>query len=122
MSEKNHDDIEEFQNDEVITLIDEESGIPRSFYIIDVFESEGNRYAALQSLEEDDIFDEDEDADEENSDFEPEDIPLMEEGEMLLLRMEESDDGEVLVGIDDDNEFERVRTIFESRLESEDED
>lgn len=117
MNEKNQEQFEELQGEEVITLIDEETGIPRSFYIIDVFESEGNRYAALQSLEDDFFEDEDEDQDEE--DFEEEDFPL-EEGEMLLLRMEETDEGEVLVGIEDDTEFERVRKIFESRLEGED--
>ena len=115
----NKDQFADLQSEEVITLIDEETGIPRSFYIVDVFESEGNRYAALASLE-DDFFDdevEDEDLIEEEYDDEEE---FMEESEMLLLRMDETQDGEMFVGITDDTEFERVRKIFEARLEGED--
>ena len=114
MNEKRHADWNEFQEDEVITLLDEE-GNPHSFYIIDVFESEGNRYAALQSLEDD------EDMDEEGYEDYDDDEELF-EGETILLRMEKTEDGEVLVGIEDDEEFERVASIFESRLEMEDED
>jgi hypothetical protein len=113
MNEKNQEQFDELKSEEVITLIDEESGIPRSFYIIDVFDSEGSRYAALQSLEDD--YDDEELPDE---DFEDEEY--FEEGEMILLRLDETDDGEVLVGIEDDAEFERVIKIFEARLEGED--
>ena len=107
MSEHNHDELQEV---EVITLLDEESQ-PHSFYIIDVFESEGNRYAALQSIaEEDEELDEEEPAEDES---------MFEEGETILLRLEKSDEGDILVGIDDDEEFDKVVSIFESRLEGE---
>ena len=112
MNEKNHDVLYLLQDVEVITLLDEE-GNPHLFYIIDVFESEGNRYAALQSIEEVDDMDE-EDYDEEEYDEE------LFEGETILLRLEKTNDGDVLVGIEDDDEFERVASIFESRLADED--
>lgn len=107
MNEKNRDELNELQDVEVITLLDEE-GNPHLFYIIDVFESEGNRYAALQSVVDD------EDMDEEDYDEE------LFEGETILLRMEKAEDGDVLVGIEDDEEFDRVASIFESRFGDED--
>lgn len=102
------------KNDEIIELIEEGTGQSRSFYIIDVFESEGARYAALQSIEEDFLYDDDDELEDYDEDEE-----FFEEGEMLLLRIDENPEGEVLVGIEEDTEFERVRQIFEARLEGE---
>lgn len=113
----NKDQYDDLKSEEVITLIDEETGTPRSFYIIDVFESEGERYAALQILEDDFLVDDDEDL-MDDEDYDEEDY-FEEEGELLLLRIDEHPDGEVLVGIEEDTEFERVRKIFEARLEGE---
>jgi uncharacterized protein YrzB (UPF0473 family) len=74
------------ENEDVITLLDEE-GVEHEFSIVDVLEVSDQRYAILQPLEGGD------DAD-----------------TAVIFRME----GDALVTIEDDAEFERVRAAFEA--------
>ncbi len=87
---------EEFTAD-TVTLMDE-NGNEQEFEILDGVETDDARYLALMP-----IFDEPEDAVESS-------------GELLVMRVEEEDGGEVLVTIDDDEEFEEILSVFEERL------
>lgn len=90
------DQLEEFTAD-TVTLMDE-NGREQEFEILDGVETDDARYLALMP-----IFDDPEDAVESS-------------GELLVMRVEEEDDGEVLVTIEDDEEFEDILAIFEERL------
>jgi uncharacterized protein YrzB (UPF0473 family) len=79
------------ENEDVITLLDEE-GVEHEFSIVDVLEVSDQRYAILQPLE---------------SGGEAPDTAV-------IFRME----GDALVTIDDDAEFERVRAAFEAESET----
>jgi uncharacterized protein YrzB (UPF0473 family) len=74
------------ENEDVITLLDEE-GTEHEFSIVDVLEVSDQRYAILQPLEGGDDPD-----------------------TAVIFRME----GDALVTIEDDAEFERVRAAFEA--------
>ncbi|MBR5135171.1 MAG: DUF1292 domain-containing protein [Clostridia bacterium] len=87
--------IQEFND--TVTLMDE-NGNEQEFEILDAVETDTSRYVALMP-----IFDDPEDA-------------LEASGELLVMRVEEEDDGEILVTIDDDEEFEDILTVFEERL------
>ncbi len=89
------DMIEEF-NDTVVLM--DEDGNEREFEILDAVETDTTRYVALMPL-----FDDPEKA-------------LEDSGELLVMRVEPEDDGEVLVTIDDDEEFEDILSVFEERL------
>jgi uncharacterized protein YrzB (UPF0473 family) len=78
------------ENEDVITLLDEE-GVEHEFSIVDVLEVSDQRYAILQPIE---------------SGEEPDTA--------VIFRME----GDALVTIEDDAEFERVREAFEAESES----
>jgi uncharacterized protein YrzB (UPF0473 family) len=78
------------ENEDVITLLDEE-GVEHEFSIVDVLEVSDQRYAILQPLE---------------SGEEPDTA--------VIFRME----GDALVTIEDDAEFERVRAAFEADAET----
>ena len=78
------------ENEDVITLLDEE-GIEHEFSIVDVLEVSEQRYAILQPLE---------------SGEEPDTA--------VIFRME----GDALVTIEDDAEFERVRAAFEAETDT----
>lgn len=74
-------------HDEVITLIDEE-GMEHDFNVVDILEVEGNRYAIL--------------------------TPVEDEEEAIILRFERDEEGnEILVDIDDDEEWEKVADAWE---------
>ena len=89
------DMIEEF-NDTVVLM--DENGNECEFEILDAVETDTARYVALMPL-----FDDPESA-------------LEDSGELLVMRVETEDDGEVLVTIDDDQEFEDILAAFEERL------
>ncbi|HET7265534.1 MAG TPA: DUF1292 domain-containing protein [bacterium] len=78
------------ENEDVITLLDEE-GVEHEFGIVDVLEVSDQRYAILQPLE---------------AGEEPDTA--------VIFRME----GDSLVTIEDDAEFERVRAAFEAEGDS----
>ena len=80
------------ENEDVITLLDEE-GIEHEFSIVDVLEVSDQRYAILQPIE---------------SGEEPDTA--------VIFRME----GDALVTIEDDAEFERVRAAFEAETDTPD--
>lgn len=87
----------ENERDEVVVLTDDE-GNEFEFQIIDVLEVEGNRYAVLFPLD-------DEEADDD---------------EALIMRLETDEDGDdVLVDIEDDQEWEKVVAEWESMLADE---
>ncbi len=87
---------EEFTAD-TVTLMDE-NGEEQEFEILDGIETDTARYLALMPIYDD-----------------PEEL-VESSGELLVMRVEEEDDGEVLVTIDDDDEFEEILSIFEERL------
>jgi uncharacterized protein YrzB (UPF0473 family) len=79
------------ENEDVITLLDEE-GLEHEFNIVDVLEVSDQRYAVLQPVGAGDDVDDD---------------------TAVIFRME----GDTLVTIDDDAEFDRVRRAFEAETE-----
>ncbi len=89
------DMMEEFND--TVTLMDE-NGNEQEFEILDAVETDTARYVALMP-----IFDD------------PEDM-VESSGELLVMRVETEDDGEVLVTVDDDEEFEDIVSVFEERL------
>jgi len=87
---------EEFIGDEIFTLTDEE-GNESEFELIASQEIDGTTYVALVPYEEG----KDED----------------EEQEYVVLKMESDENGEdILVTIDDDDEFDKVADFFEDML------
>lgn len=82
---------------DTVTLMDE-NGNEQEFEILDGVETDTARYVALMPLFDD-----------------PQDM-LESAGELLVMRVETEDDGEVLVTIDDDEEFESIVSVFEERL------
>lgn len=83
---------EEFESDEIYTLTDED-GVEKQFQLLGSCEVEGHEYLALIPLEDND------------------------EGEYVILRREIDESGEdMLVTIDDDDEFDRISDIFEDGL------
>jgi len=95
MSKHNHE--EDFdESPDVLTLIDED-GEEQDFAILDTVEMEGSRYAILLPL--------DEEGEEED------------EGEAIILKYAKDDEGnEVLVDIEDDEEWERVADAWEEMI------
>lgn len=94
-------DGEEWMDDDHVVLTDED-GREHSFEVVDVIEVEGSEYAILTPDEE----------------TEDEDEP----GEAMIFRIEHGEgDEEMLVEIEDDDEWERVAEAYD-RLADEDED
>lgn len=95
MSRHNHEEgIDE--SPEVLTLIDED-GEEQDFAILDIVELEGSRYAILLPL--------DEEGEEED------------EGEAIILKYAKDEEGnEILVDIEDDEEWERVADAWEEMI------
>ncbi|MBQ9376131.1 MAG: DUF1292 domain-containing protein [Ruminococcus sp.] len=88
---------EEYTPD-LYTLEDEE-GNQLSFEMLDVMEFEGEKYFALTPYFE-----------------EPEDM-LNDSGEVVILKSEFVGDEEMMVSIDDDDEYEKIGKIFMKRIE-----
>ncbi len=82
---------EELYGDEIFTLTDEE-GNENEFELLGSTEMDGVTYLALEPTAE-------------NPD-----------GEYVILKMEKDGDEDILVTIDDDDEFERVADFFEDEL------
>ncbi len=88
--------------DDVVVLTDE-NGQQREFSIVDVIEVDGREYAILVPTDEQES---DEDAD-----------------EAVILRIDhDEDDNEVLVDIEDDEEWEHVAEAWEKMLDEEEEE
>jgi len=79
------------EQDEVITLIDEE-GAEHDFMVIDIIEVDGSEYAIL--------------------------LPVEEDGEeAIILKITYDDDGnELLVDIEEDEEWEKVADAWEEKV------
>ncbi|MBQ7989489.1 MAG: DUF1292 domain-containing protein [Oscillospiraceae bacterium] len=85
---------------EIFTLTDEE-GNPQDFELLDQMEIGGENYYAFVPYYEN-----------------PEEMTDA-DGELVVLKMEEDEDGEEsLVTIDDDEEYERIGQLFLERLQS----
>jgi len=92
---------EEYGND-FVTLTDED-GTEYEFEIIRELDFEGEHYAALLPV-----------CDDEDCDHEDEDV--------YIVRVTEEDGEEIFEIIEDDAEFDRVSAAFESAFEQDDED
>jgi putative Holliday junction resolvase len=101
MSDEMTHDHEHSLEDEVITLTDED-GQEHQFAILDVIEVDSKEYAILIPTDE---------AEEDSED------------EAVILRLETDETGEeVLVDIEDDEEWQRVAQAWEELVEVEDEE
>lgn len=91
------------KEDEVLTLTDEE-GVEHDFSVIDIIELDGSEYAILLPLEgQGEGADEDED-----------------EEEAIILKIDTDEEGnEVLVDIEDDEEWEKVADTWSTMIETE---
>ena len=86
-------------NPDIITVSDED-GKEHTFEILDRIETDDAKYAALIP-----VYDEAEDM-------------LEDDGELIILRVDEQEDGETyLCPIEDDEEFDTIGAIFEERLQ-----
>jgi uncharacterized protein YrzB (UPF0473 family) len=95
-------DGEEWMDDDHVVLTDEE-GREHSFEVVDVIEVEGSEYAILTP-------------DEESEDEE-------DPGEAMIFRIEHGEgDEEMLVEIEDDDEWERVAEAYDRLADEEDEE
>lgn len=89
------------KEDEVLTLTDEE-GVEHDFSVIDIIELDGSEYAILLPLE-----GQGEGADED-------------EEEAIILKIDTDEEGnEVLVDIEDDEEWEKVADTWSTMIETE---
>ena len=86
----------EFEAD-LITVVDEE-GKEHRFELVDAIETDDGRYVALIPS-----FDDPQDA-------------VDDDGELIILAVEEDEDGETLCPIESDEMFDNVAAIFEERL------
>ena len=87
---------EEFGND-LVTVVDDE-GNQHQFEIVDAIETDDGRYVALLP-----VYDN------------PADM-VDGDGELVILTVKEEDGEDLLLTIDDDEEFEEIADIFEERL------
>ena len=85
---------EEFYGDEIFTLTDED-GNENEFELLGSTEIDGCTYLALEPVAENP------------------------EGEYVILKMEKDGEEDILVTIDDDDEFDRVADYYEDELFSE---
>ncbi|OPY57443.1 MAG: hypothetical protein A4E55_01635 [Pelotomaculum sp. PtaU1.Bin035] len=85
------------EQEEIITLVDEE-GTEYDFMVVDIIEVDGSEYAIL--------------------------LPDEEEGEeAIILKLAYDDDGnELLVDIEEDEEWEKVADAWEEKLAGEEEE
>lgn len=87
---------EEYGND-IVTVVDDE-GNQHEFEIVDAIETDDGRYVALLPIYHD-----------------PNEL-LNDDGELVILTVKEENGEDLLVPIEDDNEFEEIAGIFEERL------
>lgn len=89
---------EQEYNPDIYTLVDEE-GVEQTFELLDIMELDGERYFALVPYYEDaeDLVDDD--------------------GDLIILKSQMEDSGEeMMISIDDDEEYQRVGNIFLEKL------
>ena len=83
---------------DIYTLVDEE-GNEQAFELLDVMELEDDRYFALIPY------------------YENPEESLEDDGDLVILKSEMVDDEEMMATIEDDEEYERVGSIFLERLD-----
>lgn len=88
---------EEYTPD-LYTLEDEE-GNEQTFEMLDAMEYEGEKYFALTPY------------------FENPEEMLSDSGEVVILKSDFDGDEEIMVSIDDDDEYEKIGNIFMKRIE-----
>ncbi len=79
--------------------LEDEDGVESTFELLDVMEYNGEKYFALTPYAES-----------------PEQV-LEHDGEIVVLKSQYENDEEIMVTIDDDEEYEKVGNIFLKRLE-----
>ena len=87
---------EEYGND-LVTVVDDE-GNQHQFEILDAIETDTGRYVALVP-----VYDN------------PSDL-INDDGELVILTVKEENGEDLLLPIEDDDEFEEIAGIFEERL------
>lgn len=104
-------DFNEDMDEKLVTLVDED-GEERDFIVIDTIELEDSRYAVLLPAEDaeiDEEFDEDKAEDDEDEDDD--------EGEAIILKFITDEEGnEILVDIEDDEEWDKVADAWEQMI------
>lgn len=84
-------------NPDIYTLVDEE-GVEQMFEMLDVMEHNGNRYFALTPF------------------FENPDEMLEEDADLVILKSEMDGEDEMMISIDDDEEYQEVGHLFLEKL------
>jgi uncharacterized protein YrzB (UPF0473 family) len=97
-AERNGNHMNEEYNPDIVTLSNED-GEEYTFEIIDGIETDDSRYLALLP-----VFDKPEDKVDDN-------------GELVILKVFEDEEGEYYEEIDDDDEYETIADAFVSRLQ-----
>jgi uncharacterized protein YrzB (UPF0473 family) len=82
---------------DIVTVLDED-GNQHEFEILDAIETDDGRFVALLPV------------------FENPSDTVNDDGELIILAVQEEDGEELLVAIEDENLFEDVAEIFEERL------
>ena len=84
---------EQEYNPDLYTLVDEE-GVEQTFELLDVMELDGERYFALIPYYED-----------------PDEL-VEDDGDLIVLKSQMDGDEELMVSIDDEEEYQRVGNLF----------
>ena len=87
---------EEFGPD--LVTVEDEDGVTHTFEKLDAIETDNGRYVALLPFYED-----------------PTEM-LQDDGELIILEVQEDGNGSTLVPIEDDDLFDEIADIFEERL------
>ena len=87
---------EEFGPD--LVTVEDEDGVTHTFEKLDAIETDKGRYVALLPFYED-----------------PTEM-LQDDGELIILEVQEDGDSNMLVPIEDDEMFDNIASIFEERL------
>ena len=88
---------EQEYNPDLYTLVDEE-GVEQTFELLDVMELDGERYFALIPYYDD-----------------PDEL-VEDDGDLIVLKSQMDGDEELMVSIDDEEEYQRVRNLFLEKL------
>ncbi|HBP63942.1 MAG TPA: DUF1292 domain-containing protein [Desulfosporosinus sp.] len=101
-NDHNHEDHDAEEFDTVVLTDDE--GVDHEFLHLDTLELEGSTYFVLMPISEDESADEDDD-------------------EAIILKLgKDAEGGEMLLDIEDDEEWEKVADAWENLVESEEDD
>ena len=102
------------EQDEIITIIDEDNN-EHEVIIYDIIEVDGNKYAIVVPL----LDDEEEGIDPDNMEFDEDEF---DEGDAFVLKIQQDEDGEEFLMEIDDDEWEKVRDACMEVLETDGDD